>query len=236
MFRSWVLPTCLCLTTAAALPAGAADRFNLPDGPGRELVYGNCQTCHDLQSVQDSAGIREGAWNAVLDNMKGFGLRITDAQRARILQYLATYLGPKPPKSAPPPEAKTAAADGAAVFGDTCIACHQEGGKGKGNEFPPLAGNGDLFLSADFPAYVVLNGIEGKIMVNGKTFENAMPSFDFLSDDEIAAVIAYVRSNWGNADLRPQGMTDPDPAAVKSIRDKPLDAGKVLALRASLKK
>ncbi len=39
----------------------------------------------------------------------------------------------------------------------------------------------------------MLNGIEGKITVNGTEFDNAMPPFDFLGDDEIAAVIAYVR-------------------------------------------
>ena len=74
-----------CLPSLAGMAspaASAAERFNLPEGPGRDLVYGHCQTCHDLQSVVDSAGIRRGAWNAVLDNMKGFGLRISADQRA----------------------------------------------------------------------------------------------------------------------------------------------------------
>ncbi len=84
----------MALMTAAA---SAAQQFDLPQGPGRELVYGHCQTCHDLQSVLDSSGIPRGAWNAVLDNMKGFGLRISADQRAKILDYLGTYLGPKPP-------------------------------------------------------------------------------------------------------------------------------------------
>lgn len=228
---------CLLSLALLALPQSslAEGRFKLPDGPGVELVYGNCQTCHDLQSVIDSAGIRKGAWDAVLDNMAGFGLRITDDQRQKILDYLGTYMGPNPPDTAAAAQAN-GAADGATVFADTCAACHQEGGVGKDGEFPPLAGNPDIFLSDDFPAVVVLNGIEGKITVGGTEFDNAMPPFDVLGNDEIAAVIAYVRQSWGNADLRPDGMTDPDPDAVAKLRDKSKTPAEVADLRASLAK
>jgi mono/diheme cytochrome c family protein len=215
--------------------AGAADRFNLPQGPGRDLIYGHCQTCHDLQSVEDSAGIRRGAWDAVLDNMREFGLRISDDQRARILDYLATYLGPNPPAEAPVPTPEMAAVDGAQVFDDTCIACHQADGMGKPGEFPPLTGNHDLFLTPDFLATVVLNGIEGPIDVNGQPFDNAMPPFDFLSDEEIAAVVNYVGSNWGNDAIRPAGVIDVAPADVAALRAKPLEPAAVHDLRASLK-
>jgi mono/diheme cytochrome c family protein len=216
--------------------AAAAERFDLPQGPGRELVYGHCQTCHDLQSVEDSAGIRKGAWAAVLDNMKEFGLRISEEQHTRILDYLGTWLGPNPPApQGAGTVAASAAADGLGVFNDTCIACHQEDGKGKPGEFPPLAGNHDLFLSADFPAYVVLNGIEGPLNVEDQSFDNVMPAFDFLSDDEIAAVIDYVRSTWGNDSIRPDGMTV-SAAQVAELRSKTMEGTDVTALRQSLMK
>jgi mono/diheme cytochrome c family protein len=234
--RSTVLPLiCFLSSTLAATAPGvaAADRFNLPAGQGRELVYGHCQTCHDLQSVEDSAGIRKGAWNAVLDNMYDFGLRISDDQRTRILDYLGTYLGPNPPESA-----KTAIivenTDGMAVFNDTCVACHQEDGTGKAGEFPPLAGNQDLFLSSDFPAYVVLFGIEGVIEVNGKSFDNVMPPFDFLDDEQIAAVLAYVRSNWGNDKKRTDDVQDTDSAEISKLRAREMSSEDVAALRKSL--
>lgn len=221
--------------TAVALPVIASNRFNLPNGPGRELVYGYCQTCHDLQSVVDSAGIRRGAWDALLDNMHDFGLRVTDGQRARILDYLATYLGPNPAAPLPETQVSGANADGAEVFNATCIACHQEDGQGRPNDFPPLAGNPDIFLSADFPAYVVLNGISGPLSVRGQPFDNTMPPFDFLSDDEIAAVIAYVRDAWDNQLLRPGGVGDPDAAAIAAIRQTPMEPAAVAALRQSLR-
>ncbi len=210
---------------------GAAQRFDLPEGPGRALVYGHCQTCHDLQSVVDSAGIRRGAWDAVLDNMASFGLRITDDQRTQILDYLATYLGTEPPPQ--PATTAAAAADGAAVYAETCIACHQPDGTGKPGEFPPLAGNPDLFLSPDFPALVVLNGLAGPIEAGGASIDGAMPAFDFLSDAEIAAVVTYVRGQWGN-DAIAADAAPTTPEEVAGARETPLSPEQVHDLRRSL--
>ena len=233
-----LVPIVLLTLTSLSLTTNAERvKFDLPAGPGRDLVYGHCQTCHDLQSVVDSAGIRKGAWDAVLDNMKGFGLRITEDQRARILDYLGSYMGPNPPPTDGSSETVTAAeVSGKDVFNNTCIACHMEDGKGKPGEFPPLAGNTDLFLSPEFPALVVLNGIEGPLSVEGHDFNNVMPSFDFLSDSEIAAVLTYVRSNWGN-DTLPGASTDQLTSDdIKAIRSKPMTATAVHEARAKLLK
>ncbi len=127
-------------------------------------------------------------------------------------------------------------ADGAKVYEDTCIACHQPDGKGKPGEFPPFAGNPDLFLAPDFPAVVALNGLEGKIDVEGQHIDGAMPAFDFLSDDEIAAVVKYIRSNFGNDAARPAGFADVTPAEVAARRAKPMTPAEVHDYRASLKK
>ena len=43
-----------------------------------------------------------------------------------------------------------------------------------------------------------MEGLQGPITVNGQAFNSAMPNFS-LSDEEIAAVLSYVRSNFGNA-------------------------------------
>ncbi|HEX3709273.1 MAG TPA: cytochrome c, partial [Pseudolabrys sp.] len=171
------------------------------------------------------------------DSMAKYGMRITPDQRAKILEYLATYLGPNPPKAAPagaspPPPEK---ADGAAVFNEQCVACHQAHGEGVAGQFPPLAGNRDIFLSADFPARVVLFGLKGKIDVNGKGLDAEMPPLDFLSDAQIAAAIGYVRGAWGNGKLRPAGMTDPDAAAVAALRKSKLSAAQVHDQRMTLK-
>jgi mono/diheme cytochrome c family protein len=201
--------------------AYAQDNLQLPPGPNRELVYGQCRTCHDLQYLIESAGVPRDTWNDLIDSMKQYGLRISPDQRAKILEYLGTYLGPNPPpKTAASAAAAPAKVDGATVFKDQCVACHQENAQGVAGAFPPLAHNADLFLSPDYPVRVVLFGLSGKIEVNGKTFDSAMPPLDVLSDQQIAAAVNYVRGNFGNAALGPKNMKAVDAGVVTQLRRK----------------
>ena len=119
--------------------------------------------------------------------------------------------------------------DGREIFSQQCIACHQPDGKGVPGQFPPLAGNPDLFLARDFPARMVLFGMSGKIKVMGQEIDGAMPPLgDQLKDDEIAAVVNYVRGAFGNDKLRPKDMAPKD-MAPKDMA--PLDAATVAGLR-----
>ena len=95
--------------------------------------------------------------------------------------------------------ATAAAVDGKTLFVTKCAACHQAGGLG-GGPYPPLAGNADV-TAADTANLIltVLNGRSGPIQVNGKTFSGTMPAWkDQLSDDDLAAVLTYIRSTWTN--------------------------------------
>ena len=97
------------------------------------------------------------------------------------------------------PAAGAAVSDGKAVFAAKCVACHQANGAG-GGPYPPLAGNADV-TSADTVNVIlsVLNGRSGPIQVNGKTYSSTMPAWkDQLSNDDIAAVLTYIRSAWTN--------------------------------------
>jgi mono/diheme cytochrome c family protein len=213
-----------CVMGAAG--ASAASGPELPPGPNRDLVYGQCRTCHDLQYLKDSAGIPRESWNDILDSMKQYGLRLTPDQRGKILDYLATYLGPNPPPTAPAGEQAQVSApekvDGAAIYSAQCAACHQQNGEGAPGQFPPLAKNPDLFLSPDFPARVVLSGLSGKITVNGSDFDSAMPPLgDLLDDRQIAAVVNYVRGAWGNDAVRPKTLAPLDAGAVAELRRMP---------------
>ena len=73
----------------------AAQAAELPPGPNRELVARECQACHDLDMVVASNETRE-TWNTLLDSMTSYGLRVSPEDRAKIVDYLATALGPKP--------------------------------------------------------------------------------------------------------------------------------------------
>lgn len=225
------------LATAAVALVGATtaalSAIELPPGPNRDLVYGQCRTCHDLQYLVESAGMPRNAWDDLLTSMRQYGLRIPDDQRSKILDYLGTYLGPNPP--APEKGAETtSSADGGALFKEQCVGCHQVTGKGDGKHFPPLAGNSDLFLAPDFPVKVLLHGMEGKIEVSGKKFNSVMPTFDHLSDAQVAAIIHYVRNSWGNADLKPKDFQEIGPEVVAKARQQDMTPQEVWHYRGSL--
>jgi mono/diheme cytochrome c family protein len=232
-------PGALLLSVAMGMFAAgvvASDRIELPPGPNRDLVYARCRVCHDLQYVVDSAGITRDNWVALIQDMGRYGLRIPDDERDKIVVYLATYLGPNPPKASPStaPPAR-AEVDGKEVYARQCTSCHQAEGAGLPRTFPPLAGNPDVYLDRLFPVYVVLNGLEGPATINGEQYQGAMPPFDHLSDAEVAAVIGYIRNAWNNEKFKPAGFASVDAAAVRAARGKPMAPKDVLAYRAARK-
>jgi mono/diheme cytochrome c family protein len=109
------------------------------------------------------------------------------------------------------------AAQGKAVYAKTCVACHQASGAGTPGQFPPLIGS--EFVNEAEPGRmirIVLNGLQGPITVKGQTFNNVMVPWNSLSDEDIAAVITFVRGNkeWGN------NASAVTPERVKAVRDK----------------
>lgn len=98
------------------------------------------------------------------------------------------------------PMAAGAAVDGAAVFASRCVACHQTSGGGLPGVFPPLAGSEWVTGKETTLAALVLHGASGPLTVKGSSFNGAMPAFAAqLQDAELAAVLTYIRSHWGNA-------------------------------------
>jgi len=91
------------------------------------------------------------------------------------------------------------AALGEQVYGNKCSACHQLTGEGLPGVFPPLKGSA-VVTGADPTEHIrtVLHGLSGKA-IGGVTYGSAMPAFaDQLSDEEVAAVLSYERTAWGN--------------------------------------
>ncbi len=85
------------------------------------------------------------------------------------------------------------------IYVNVCQVCHQPDGKGVGNRYPPLAGSDWVVSDPETAARIVLFGLQGPIKVTGRMFQNKMPpQGDKLSDEEVAAVLSYVRSSWGN--------------------------------------
>ena len=85
--------------------------------------------------------------------------------------------------------------EGQRIYNTYCIVCHQAEGKGDGNRYPPLAGSDWVIGDKDKSIKAVLEGLEGPITVNGKTYNDVMPKMDFLSNEDIAKVLTYIRVN-----------------------------------------
>ena len=104
---------------------------------------------------------------------------------------------------------------GQQLFAGTCSVCHQANGAGLAGVFPPLAKSD--YLAADIKRSIgaVLQGLSGKITVNGQEYNSVMPPMNQLNDDEVAHIMTYVLNSWGN----PGGRVTAD--VVKAQRAAP---------------
>lgn len=98
-----------------------------------------------------------------------------------------------------------------------CAICHQLDGKGTPGTFRPLAGSEYATHSnVTVPIRIMLHGIEGPLTARGEQISGLMPAYGLgmeMSDDEVAAVLTYVRSSWGNT---AGAITPQDVARVRS--------------------
>jgi nitrite reductase (NO-forming) len=135
------------------------------------------------------------------------------------------YLGDKVADTAPVVAAQQATASGTltreqqikageVLFKGTCSACHQDRGQGIDGVFPPLAKSDYLLADKTRAIGIVLNGLNGPVTVNGKSYNSVMPPMSQLNDDEVANILTFTLNSWGN-----EGGTV-TAAQVKDVRAK----------------
>ncbi len=100
-------------------------------------------------------------------------------------------------KATRPPQDAALHERGKQVYDKICTTCHQADGRGMPNVFPPLAKSDFLMEDVNRAIGVLIAGLQGPVTVNGKKFDGLMPDFS-LSNEDIAAVLSYVRGNFGN--------------------------------------
>jgi len=101
---------------------------------------------------------------------------------------------------------------GKTIYTQRCMPCHQVDGAGAQNMVPPLIKTDYILGNKARIISIILNGMSGEIEVNGDKYSNEMPPQNFLKDDEIAAVLNYVRKNFGNT------ASEVTTAEVKKVR------------------
>ena len=118
------------------------------------------------------------------------------------LAAIATYLKDQPGKqdSAPPAPDQATLKAGAQIYADECSGCHTSSGRGIAGMFPSLAGSAAVQQKDPTSLlHVVLRGARS-VGTDKAPTAPAMPSFDWLlRDDQVAAVVTYIRNAWGNA-------------------------------------
>lgn len=124
--------------------------------------------------------------------------------------------GAKPEAVVPPlsPEDQKRFEEGKRLFAGSCAACHQLHGLGMDGLAPPLADSEWVLGSEERLTRIVLKGLTGPIKVNGRGWYLDMPSMGMFDDDQIAAILTYIRREWDNtgAPVKPE--------TVKRIRAK----------------
>ncbi|MEX2565553.1 MAG: cytochrome c, partial [Cyclobacteriaceae bacterium] len=112
------------------------------------------------------------------------------------------------------------AVEGQNLYLQYCSNCHQKDGSGLKQLIPPLAGADYMLNDVKNTLYVIKNGIKGEIMVNGKAYNQPMPSNPRLTKLEIAQIATYIYNVWGNnkglIDLETVDASLEDPSPISN--------------------
>ena len=170
------------------------------------------ETVQYLKTGQARGSIASGPMKDVVENSTS---KMPEADLKAIAVYLKERGAEGPPASAALLSSDARMKVGEAVFVDTCAACHKRSGEGVAHMFPRLAGN--MIATQDDPASlirIILTGGRGA-STDATPTAPAMPSLGYrLGDDQVAAVVTYVRNSWGNA------ASPVTAAMVKALRER----------------
>ncbi|HET7360266.1 MAG TPA: c-type cytochrome [Rhodanobacteraceae bacterium] len=176
---------------------------DLGTGPGGGLAGWNAQDIVDLLKTGRSA--RGTAYGPMAEVVQHSLQYLDDADA----QAIATYLLDQPGRDdaaaqdgdivVPPTQDANLVAEGRAIYGHSCAACHGDDGRGVPGAYPPLAGNTSLLAATAVNPVraVLLGGFEPGTRTDPRSY--SMPPFVQQMDDrQVAAVVTYLRQAWGN--------------------------------------
>jgi mono/diheme cytochrome c family protein len=123
------------------------------------------------------------------------------------LSLTAVLAQTKPVVTSPASKTATAAvkSPGQVVYEQNCLSCHQANGSGVPGLNPPLRGVDWVTGDKTRLINVLLKGLQGK-EIDGEAYDNVMPAHDFLTDQQLADVLTYIRSSFGNkaGEIKPE--------------------------------
>jgi len=226
----------LILLSAVRLCAQTTDVTYLSDV--RPIFMSRCVRCHNYnarfmydwldykKAYSDRHELKRRVWDAWNGGYykqampAGNGpehVGITEAQRKLIKQWVdqGAKLGVLPASSSLAKTKDEKVEQGQKLFNMICIACHQPDGKGLPGQFPPLAQSDFLNQDKQRAIKILVYGKQGEIKVNGVTFNGAMPMFP-LTDSEIAEVLTYVYTAFGNSG---EEVSAPEVTSIRGLKE-----------------
>lgn len=105
---------------------------------------------------------------------------------------------PKAKSKATDPALTAALARGQVVYKNVCLTCHQADGGGVPNLNPPLIKTEYVLGDKARLVHIVLAGLAEPVTINGDEYNQHMPAQAYLSDQQVADVLTFVRNNFGN--------------------------------------
>ncbi|PRY45495.1 mono/diheme cytochrome c family protein [Spirosoma oryzae] len=130
--------------------------------------------------------------------------------------FVTVSLAQTKPVTTPPASKATTTAvksPGQTIYEQHCLTCHQANGSGVPNLNPPLRNVDWVTGDKTRLINVLLKGLQGQ-EIDGETYDNVMPAHDFLTDQQLADVLTYIRSSFGNK------ASEIKPEEVKALRGK----------------
>jgi mono/diheme cytochrome c family protein len=165
----------------------------------REASVADWETRHVVELLKN--GTAPGG--LVMGPMADVVYRSTQHLSEADLTAMALYLQKLPDTTAPAPAPQRRDAGtmerGARIYDQRCAYCHGDAGQGAAGAYPPLAGS--RAVNMDTPANLIQVVRHGGFLpaTAGNPRPYGMPPFGHVLDDnDIAAVLTYVRGSWGN--------------------------------------
>lgn len=118
---------------------------------------------------------------------------------AVLAMFLITIVGIQSCYSNVSMETAQYAVNGQKLYTTHCQNCHGAKGEGLGKLYPPLTDSVFLNKQRAQLACIVKHGIRGPLQINGKTYEGIMPGISKLNNVEIAYILTYVTTTFGNS-------------------------------------
>ncbi|MCH7409179.1 PQQ-dependent sugar dehydrogenase [Belliella sp. DSM 111904] len=146
--------------------------------------YGRLRDVAVVPSGEIYVATSNNDWNP----QPGFPLQGDD----KILKISLTKATTKEPLKGEKPKAELGM-DGKQLYGSYCASCHKEDGTGVHDIFPSLIRSQAVVGNKEPLIQILLKGLENK--ENGQM----MPSFSFMKDEELAAILTFIRQEWGNS-------------------------------------